>query len=214
MIKCLISLPNHDKVTSYLYAWGKKIIESDELKGIQFLLLAGQEANKENVESYLKKQNPKVVLFNGHGSPTEICGFKNNILIKNNDNEVLLKEKIVYSLSCSSAAVLGESAIKMGVDSFIGYKKSFILCTDKNRETTPLKDDIASSFLEPSNRLSIALLKGKTTKEASHKSKEIFKKEISKYMSSKAIPGAERIAAALVWNMANQIVLGNQEAKI
>lgn len=214
MVKCLITLPNHDKVTSYLSAWSKEVLESNELKEVRFFDLKGKDANKEKVESYLKKQNPKVVLFNGHGSPTEICGFKDEILIQNNNNDFLLKEKIVYALSCSSAAVLGKSSIEKGADSFIGYKRSFILCTDRNREATPLKDNIAYSFLEPSNRLSIFILKGNTTKEASHKSKEEFKKEISKYASTKAMLGADRIVAALLWNMTNQVVLGNQEAKI
>ncbi len=80
---------------------------------------------------------------------------------------------------------------------WVGYKKSFILCTDKNREATPLKDNLASSFLEPSNKLSISILKGRSIEESSTKSKEEFKKEISKYASSKSMPGADKIAAAL-----------------
>jgi len=214
MIKCLITRPNHDKVTAYLFAWNSKILESDELKDISFLDLQGENANKKKVESYLSKQSPEVVLFNGHGSPTQVYGFKNEVIIENNINDSLLKDKIVYALSCSSASVLGVNAVKKGAKSFIGYKRSFILCTDKNRETTPLKDNIAHSFLEPSNRLSISILKGNSINEASHKSKEEFKKEISKYASTKSMPGADRIASALLWNMSNQVVLGNKEAKI
>ncbi len=214
MVKCLITRPNHDKVTEYLFAWSNEILESEELKDISFLDLQGKDANKKKVESYLSKQSPKVVLFNGHGSPTQICGFKNEVLVENNINDSLLKDKIVYALSCSSASVLGQSSIKKGAKAFIGYKRSFILCTDKNREAIPLKDNIARSFLEPSNRLSISILKGNSTEEASYKSKEEFKREISKYASTKAMSGADRIVSALLWNMNNQVVLGDKEAKI
>jgi len=214
MVKCLITRPNHDKVTEYLFAWSNEILESEELKNISFLDLQGENANKKKVESYLSKQSPEVVLFNGHGSPTKICGFKDEVLIENNINDSLLKDKIVYALSCSSASVLGQNAIKKGAKSFIGYKRSFILCTDRTREATPLKDTIAYSFLEPSNRLSISILKGNSAEEATRKSKEEFKKEISKYASTKSMPGADRVASALLWNMNNQVALGDKEAKI
>jgi len=212
MVKCLITRPNHDKVTEYLFTWGNKIIESDELKDIDFFDLQGKEATKGKVESYLSKQSPDVILFNGHGSPTQICGFKNEVLIENDINDFLLKGKVIYALACSSAAILGQSAIKKGAKSFVGYKRSFILFTDKTRETTPSKDHIAESFLEPSNRLSISILKGNSAEEASRKSKEEFKKEIAKYASSKSMPGADRIASALFWNMSNQVVLSNKES--
>jgi hypothetical protein len=122
--------------------------------------------------------------------------------------------KIIYALSCSSAKVLGESAVKKGAEAFIGYNESFVIYTDSERETTPLKDNIASSFIKPSNILSLSLLKGKTAKESSEKSKEEYKKEIRNYFTSNSIEGAERIAVGLFWNMNNQKVIGNPEAKI
>ena len=119
-----------------------------------------------------------------------------------------------YALSCSSAKKLGKEAVKTKEGVFIGYKDSFMLYTNSNRETTPLKDEIAASFLEPSNKLSISLIKGNTAQEASDKSKEEFKSEIRKFMVSKPIEGSERIAMALLWNLNNQIVQGNKNMKI
>lgn len=214
MNKCLITRPNHDKVTSYLFNWSKEIINFQYPNEIQFLDLKESSANRQNVESYLEKQNPRLVLFNGHGSDTSIFGYKDEVLIEMDKNEELLKDKIVYSLSCSSAKELGVSAVKKGTESFIGYKDSFVMYTDSEREATPLKDNIASSFIKPSIRLSISLSKGNSAQEASDKSKEEFKKEIRKFFSSSSIDGAERIAIALLWDMNNQVVLGNKDAKI
>lgn len=214
MIKCLITRPNHDKVTSYLFQWGKEVIQYKYPEKIQFFDLQGVDANKEKVESYLKKQFPRAVLFNGHGSNRIICGFKDENLIEMGKNDELLKGKIIYSLSCSSAKELGVSAVNKGAETFIGYKNSFVLYTDSNRESTPLKDNIAASFLNPSNRLSISLLKGNSAQEASNRSREDFKKEIKKFITESSISGSERIAIALLWDMDNQVVLGNTNAKI
>lgn len=210
MSKCLITRPNHDKVTDYLFCWTKEIVKQNT--AIQIFNLEGKEANKEKVESYLKKQNPRLVLFNGHGNNDTICGFKDEILIESNMNDDLLKGKIVYSLSCSSAKNLGKISVSKGTEAFIGYKESFVMYTDSEREATPLKDNLASSFLKPSNVLSSSLLKGKSAKESSDKSKQEYKKEIKKYFTSSAIEGSERIAVALLWDMNNQVVLGNEEA--
>jgi hypothetical protein len=214
MIKCLITQPNSDKVTSYLFHFGREILKESYPIKVQFINLEGDKVNKSNVESYLKKQDPKIVLFNGHGNDWTICGYKDEDLIMMNENEELLRDKIVYSLSCSSAAKLGKNAVLKGTKAFIGYSDSFMIYTDSEREATPLKDSIAASFLKPSNKLSISLLNGKSANESSKKSKEEFQKETKKYLTSKLFEGSERIAMALLWNMDNQIVLGDKEAKL
>ncbi len=43
---------------------------------------------KKNFESYLNKQNPEIVLFNGHGNDFCVCGFKDEPLIESGKNEV------------------------------------------------------------------------------------------------------------------------------
>ena len=215
MTKCLITRPNHDKVTSYLFQYSKEIINFKEYpEEIRFFDLQGKDANKNKVESYIKQQEPKVILFNGHGNDFIIYGFKDENLIEEGKNEELLIGKIVYALSCSSAKSLGISSVNKGCEVFIGYENSFMLYTDSERETTPLKDNIAASFLNPSNRLGISLLKGSTAQEASCKSKEEFKKEIKKFLSTASFEGYDRIAVALLWDMNNQVVIGNKEVKI
>jgi len=214
MVKCLITLPNHDKVTCYLFAWSREILEEVYPTDIEFLRIEAEDVTLEKVESYLKKQNPRVVLFNGHGSYSLICGFKDQPIIASGKNEGLLKDKIVYSLSCSSAKKLGVDAVEKGAEAFIGYNQDFVMFTDSDREATPLKDRVAESFMQPSNRLSISLLKGKSASESSNKSKEYFKREIRKYLTGESIEGSEQIVRGLLWDMINQVVLGNPEAKI
>ncbi len=212
--KVLITKPNHDKVTCYLCAWSKEITQESYLENYSFMELEGSDANKDKVESYLNKQNPRLVLLNGHGNADVVCGYKDQPLIQVNFNDHLLKGKIVYALSCGSATNLGRTSVEKGAECYIGYEEDFVLVTDAERETTPLKDKIAASFLKPSNKIAISLLKGKTTKESSNKSREEFKKEIKRYLSSNKDDGAEQIASYLLWDMENQAVIGNHDAAI
>ena len=105
----------------------KQIINQTYPYNIQFLNLEGKNANKQNVESYLKKQNPRLLLFHGHGDNKTIFGFKDEVLIEMNNNDFLLKDKIVYSLTCDSAKELGVNAVKNGIEAFIGYKAPFVI---------------------------------------------------------------------------------------
>lgn len=56
MNKVLITLPNHDKVTAYLFAWSREITKEKYQIEYRFLELEGEEANREETESYLKNK--------------------------------------------------------------------------------------------------------------------------------------------------------------
>lgn len=98
----LISRPKFDETTTYLYTWASKVIAFLKRSYFRVIDLKDEKANKKNVENALIKKNPAFVIFNGHGSQTEICGNNNEVLIN------LLKSKIVHSISCNSAKKLGK----------------------------------------------------------------------------------------------------------
>lgn len=116
----LITRPEHDKVTTYLSTWSEELILLAAEKGIQYKDLCAENATKEEVEKYLRKQNPKLIILNGHGSPDAISGHKNEPIITRGQNEDILAEKIIYARACHSAAELGPAAIAKGAVAFIG----------------------------------------------------------------------------------------------
>ena len=65
--KFLITRPNHDDRVSYLHNWGKEILLFADKNNIKYSDFEGKEANRNEVTKFLQKQNPKLVLFNGHG---------------------------------------------------------------------------------------------------------------------------------------------------
>lgn len=153
-------------------------------------------------------------MFNGHGSPEEICGHKQEIIISAKENPEVLKNAVVYSLSCSSALILGPKSIENGAISFIGYELDFALGKDPESEASPKYDKIARLFLEPSNILFTSLLNRKNVKDSVEKAKKKMKDNIDYLHTTDSFPEAIFYAPFLFGNYLGLIAHGNNEAFI
>jgi hypothetical protein len=205
----LITRPNHDPVTTYLYYWSTKVVEEAKLRNIPVLDLAIKKANKKTLESYINKNKPKLIFLNGHGSGEIIAGMDNEPLIEAFDNEVVLSETITYARSCDAARVLGKMAVENGAIAFIGYSRNYIIGYTPSSITRPLNDVIAELFLEPSNLIPISLLKGNTVEDAFNKSQRAMRENLLFMLSDKATQG-QKDAAPFMWNnIVGQIVHGD-----
>jgi len=207
-MKVLFTRPNHDDTTHYLYHWSAETIEFAKKKGFTVLDLKGDRANKVEVSSILSKKKPSFVVFNGHGSSEKIFGYKNEPILSTYDNIVLLKDKIVYAITCKSAKELGRKSVSSGTKSFIGYEDDFVFFYEPNMMTRPLQDKTARIFLEPAYRIVFSLLKGHSTRSAWKKSQELFKEYLEKLLVS----GRDEdivLARYLWWDMKNQVCLGD-----
>lgn len=207
----LIVRPRHDITTNYLFEWNKPIIKIAEEKGISFSDFGDKKAVRTEIEAFIKKRNPGIILFNGHGDENTIYGYRNEALIKLGTNEDLLSDKLVYALSCDSARKLGKG-IKHKNGAFIGYSNKFIFLIDENKSSSPLQDNMAGLFLEPSNEIGISLLKGNTAKEAHRKSQEMFGKKIKSLLTSEAIEMKDAVPW-LIWDRQFQQMCGNPDSK-
>jgi hypothetical protein len=190
----LVTMPNFDLTTRYISVWAKKIIKLAQEKGDEVFNLEKKRANRKEFESMMKKNEPTIVFLNGHGDYDLVAGQDNEILVKiGEENEKLLKSKIVYALSCRSGKILGPSSVKFGASAYIGYDEDFIFLYDETKRTRPEQDKTAEMFLEPSNQVMVSLLKNHTPKEAHQNSKQsyvIMKIESRKWDSSS--PAARR----------------------
>ncbi|MBU1071175.1 hypothetical protein KKG65_02050 [Patescibacteria group bacterium] len=209
----LITRPNHDLGTNYLYNWSEHVIEIAKKKMVKVLDLKAKKANKKNMTSYILKNNPSLLFLNGHGSFTTIMGQKNEILLDKNTDERLVKDRIIYARSCSAGAVLGGILVNRGAKTFVGYIGSFILVMEKDKGFHPLEDQMAKRFLEPSNLIVTSILKGNSVGKAYQKSiKEM--KEILDYFLSSDSNYEEKTSAPYMWNnISCQVLLGDENAK-
>lgn len=210
----LITRPNHDLITTYLFKWSEHIIKLAKSKNIPVLDLSGSKANEKNFTSYIIKNNPVLVFLNGHGNKDIITGYDNKPLLSANTNEDLVTEKIVYARSCDAAVNLGELCVKKGTLAFIGYKKKYSIGYSHSSITRPLQDEVAKLFIEPSNLIPMSLIKGNTVKDSYRKSQESMARNFSFMLSTKATP-TQKDAAPYLWiNRKYQVLLGNPDAKL
>src|SRR3989344_6664139 len=114
IMSLLITRPRYDKETYYLYYWTESVIQEAESRGWKVFNLEKDKAIKTLVESYLKKHNPEVAVFNGHGDRSRVMGQDNDVLIEENTNTHLLKDKIVYMRACDAGKSLGIDAVNKG----------------------------------------------------------------------------------------------------
>jgi len=171
--------------------------------------LPEKKCNRSEFRGHLEKLNPTFLVFHTHGDERTIFGNKNNgkeeVLVKAGDNEYLLSNKIVYSIACSSAKVLGK-VCKSQV--FIGYTEDSVFYYIPNRLFKPSTDHVAFPCLESTTQIPLSIIKGESVEESVRKSKERCMKHIRKQIRSKELE-APYILQALIDNMNNLKVIGD-----
>lgn len=210
----LFSRPSDDITLNYLHHYSKELVSESNAIGHKTINKEKEEANKEIILSIIKKQKPELIMFNGHGSSEEICGHKQETIVSAAENPEVLKNAIVYSLSCSSALILGRKSIENGAIAYIGYESDFVLGKDKESEASPKHDKIAKLFLEPSNILFSSLLNKKDVKTSVEKAKKKMMDNIDYLHTTNSIPEAIYYAPFLFWNYSGLIAHGDNEASI
>lgn len=210
----LVTQPNFDLTTNYISYWSDEVVDIAKKKGISITVLKGRRANKNEFESVVSKIRPRLIFLNGHGDYDTVAGQKDEILVKAGENEVCLKGKIVYALSCRSGKILGEESVKKGARAYIGYKEDFVFHYSHDKITSPLKDDVAKLFLEPSNYVVTSLLKGHTVQDSWENSQRNFRKKMLDLVLRGDKVSINTYLPLLHWDMHNQVCLGDGTAKL
>ena len=199
----IITRPNHDEATKYLFRWSQKVIATAKKLKIPVIDLKGKRANRKELTKSVKKTSPDFIFINGHGNDDLVTGYNNQILVKVGDNEKLFSGAIVYSRSCRSAAKLGKSCVKKGTHAYLGYTDDFIFYNDR-----------VAKFLKPSNLIATSLLKGDTAGEADQKAKGAFFKIIQELKATGVAEKERELIPYLQWDMEKQVCLGDNNARL
>ena len=174
----IITRPNHDNTTNYLFIWSKHILSFASETKVKIVDVSGKKVTKKVLESYIRKIKPTFIMINGHGNNDSIYGQNDEELVKKGVNEIVFKDTVVYARSCSSASGLGRAcAINMNT-TYIGYTGDYWFMFEEDKLFHPLEDQTAKKFLEPSNYIVISLLKGCTAQESNDRSKKMMKQQI------------------------------------
>ena len=210
----LITRPNHDITTNYLYFWSIPLIDFASKNKKRVIDLSKKRANAKEFTSVLKKVRPNFIVINGHGNKTSVTGYDNEILLNLSNNIELLKGKIIYARSCSSAKKLGPVSVTKGCLAYLGYDDDFVFMISNNKISRPLEDKLAKLFLEPANYVVILLLKGHTAYEANRRSREKYRQNILKLMTSSSTKEERESIPYLARNYLHQVNLGDDNATL
>lgn len=206
----LVTRPNHELVTNYLYFYSQALIDFAKKKQYLVTDLAGKLANPKEFHKQIKNIF-LLILLNGHGSPHIITGWNNQPLITAPVSDYDFHSAIVYARSCQSGKALGPYLLKKNARVFIGYRDNYIFITTEGQ--SPDKDVLAKLFLGPSNLIVKNLLNGRNVQKSDQKSRQAVQNNIRKVLKSR-LQNRQQIAAFLWHNINCQVVLGDDQSKV
>lgn len=210
MASVLITRPNHDLPTIYLFRWSEALIDLAKKKLFTVLELNGDKADRVTFEKYLKVNRPVFIFLNGHGTVDDVRGIDNEIIVDKNTNGNDIQGAIIYARSCDAGVNLGKTLCALGAKVFIGYDRPFSVITSNWCNSRPLEDNMAKLFLDPSNLLVSTILKGNTVGEANERSKIEMKRNIYHLITE----GDTSSATYLYNNLLGQVLFGDRNARI
>ena len=202
----LFTRPDYDPVTKYLSAWSKILITEARAKAIEVVDLVLGKANRKELEGRLKKMRPSFVVLNGHGNDDCVTGQNEERLVETGMNSDILAGRITYAVSCNSAARLGREVGLYEATAFIGYEKKFSFMHSHGFFQHPEEDPTVRPFMEFSNQVVRALMKGHSADESIHRAKEVGEKYLRKMESSLSDPNVQ-MAAAFLWRDISHLVV-------
>lgn len=210
----LITRPRYEFLTNLLFHWSDDVVDEATRHGYKILDLKDKKANRVDFTSYVAKNGPVFVFFNGHGSKSAIAGHNDEVLIQVGDGDELLLGTVVYARSCDAAQELGPAVVKKGTRAFLGYKRPFVIASSEERVSRPRGDRLSALFIEPSNLAPIALLKGNSVDDADKRSKAAMLKNIMFMLSSAATHEQQSVASYLWGNYKAQVIVGDASAVV
>ena len=201
-MRVLLTNPEVDLLTYYLATWTGDMLKKSKSKSNKYFHLKREKVTRKKFESILKKRSIDLVLLCGHGDSDAVAGT--NGVVLDTDNDDLLEGKIVHALSCQSAKELGPDAIAKGANAYISYKEDFIaFLDDSNQSSKPLKDEIASLFLNPAFTAPRTLLKGGTPEASVMAAKKAYNQSIKEALNSDIQSDADQFINWLLWDRDN-----------
>lgn len=213
MIKTyLATRPEHDDTTYYLSKWCERTLSMAEDRGFKAVDLHRDKATRKEFENRINKLSPELIVLNGHGDKGKVTGHKNEPLVVEGENEGLLRDKIVYAISCSSAKSLGIKSVQNGALSYTGYSDDFIFVYEPVSSTKPLSDETAKIFLEHSNIFIESILKGNTINESKHRAEIKLRENLLKLLAGSQ--SDINLIRFLWWDMKHFVSHGNLQATL
>lgn len=207
----LLARPDFDPATLYGAYWIGVVGSKARQLGWQVTDLYKKEASSSNFRGGIEQQDPIFVHGVGHGNETMYSVEDEEITLTACQDDQIMKDRIVYLLSCRTAVELGPSMVSKGCFAYLGYRVDFTWIIMPPYD--PPTDMYGLSFMAATNAIAISILEGKTALTAYKKGVEIFNKEIDKWSKSEDVEASEMVHW-LTWDRDGLVLRGEQSASV
>jgi hypothetical protein len=129
-------------------------------RGISLDDLRAADAIRTKVLDSLARNDPILCIFLGHGNSDLLTGQGYDRIFWTCDN-VELRGRVMFALSCITAARLGPDSVAKGCTTYMGYAETFEWSQEVAQD--PLVDRVGKSFFEPVLELIYHLAAGEAT---------------------------------------------------
>lgn len=195
--------------------WIGWVLNSLRWRGGARMDLRGNDAVGDKFENAVRTEDPSLLVGCGHGSPDTWTGqyveeARGYSTLMTTYNAGLMKDRVVYLLSCLTGQQLGPGMVRLGATAYAGYRDEFIWAVESPE--SPAADRLAAPFGNASTMFPKALVEGKTVREAKAKALGVFEAEMERWEKSED-PYAREVVKWLLWDRDAFTVIGNEGAK-
>ncbi|MBA7494570.1 hypothetical protein ES702_05147 [subsurface metagenome] len=206
----------------YAYWTGAEVVSYAHDQDFLVHELTEERAIRSELKNFLDYHNPVFFFHFSHGGTDKLTGQDMSVLICSNEftengntygpNDILLRNRVVYTLSCLSASELGPKSVEHGCISYIGYKDPLWAVVIEGADTDYALFEIWTGGAK-------ALLDGKTIEETYYWLKRRYNFWITYWEMIDATNStnawkAPAMLMALEKNLKALTLLGNLNARI
>ena len=216
MVKVLVCAPDGwgDRATDYWCpyeaVWFARLARG---KGAETVVLRAERCNKANYDASLPEAD--MVTGVGHGTPTSFHGFMNGVLESTPVPKGKYSGKIWCPVSCLVGRALAPEIVEKSENAAsIGEVTLYWFWVDPyaphRGEDPRAEDPYLASFIEPEKEFRLAILEGKTLKEAHELMLSSYEREAKEWERK----GYREIADTLRYDAANRKRFGSDDWRI
>ena len=199
---------NDSFTVNFSYPASKSIGTKALAEGWQLTELAGDAANRNFIEDSITNGDPDFIIHYDHGGTRTLFGQMNNSRdngVIDANNVKLLTKAVISTVSCSSAAELGQLAVAANgrqVKAYMGY-----------RVPMGCEYEFSEYFERAANAANFALLEGETFQRAQEIGYKKYSEEIEKLLALNDSTSTNLLAVIIMYiDRDHLIYVGNGSA--
>lgn len=216
MATVLITACPRDTPTTFGYFYLRRAANTLAEYGHRIVFL--RSANLPNFRAALVKDNPRLVMLNGHGGRRCVTGCNQVILgvagydpeLGRNiirENTAWMRGRIVFLLTCNAGMELAPRLDQENALAVVGYKRDYVFLTE---DSNPAKCQRSVPFFLAPIMFPVTLALGGTVGEAVSAVKEAYRR----YIEEADLKGDELVAKYLNFDLQNMVVYGKMNVTL